>query len=1859
MTEFVVPRSDIPGSASRLQFAPAEAQQLRLPLGSATVAVDLADRQGEASWVGHTLQLDLGVVLGLDPLVHDEYRVVRGDDESLIIRPAAPTSPAQKRLPPLPPLEHVADGPFFEPTEVDLAVSVSAHLQSGAYLAARIDHPLCLPEQPVPDTLHHLLRSTEAVQVLIGPRTFSRTILGLRFAVESMARHQVDRTYISVPKARLRHWHTLLAQLSVCFPSETTRGHITFVEYERLLNWRPAQGRALLIVEDGEHAAPRWANRLRTVLGRSHRALVVGDPATENLPNWPDVVLGAGATPVAFRPKDHEVTVAAYQEETSVQAWRHEFVVRTGQAWKSRAALRRHTTLPAIFGPEWDAEPVPATAASNSRWQAVVDACEARAPARIQIQVSSVKARDALRSYIRDRRTAPEVLGPTDLPPREPADVIVFADPLGVFLPRALDAPAVAVAPADTPEWQWLQFVCDVRTTARETGSSLLDVIAMMGWHEDQWLTLIAGGLRNGTGPPAEMSHHLGRAAFREAQRLQRLSSDHPPRAEHKGHDPQPIPGGLIRSHQDIVSRILSSRRHRFVHASEGGRSFLIRSPGSSADGLSAGDVIKLDRRPSESDAIPFEPGSAAADRLLGSAASRRVSMEVGIPRNITDVPLPDHATRISLVYRRVGRPRTAAVESDTLASDGSGLRAVRVGVAEHRGFPRVARPSSPNDGAVPDREHLVGLLRAVERSGGGPGVHFASIRIIAGDDFPLIEEWVRSDGPTVTMTLELPLAGAPVYRDNAGSTIRKLDICDDGHFTDATWARTCPTCHRDRCPTCVGGTELARCRLCDEPACHSCLAGDVCPDCRNPRRVPDLDTDTERAWRFRNGILYVSAGTVRVLRVGVEHAAHVLVSDDEVEDELAARRRATAFAHGLPLDAPVVFAPLALDPELEADVLWAEDRPDWEWKAVDAGETAGLVAIGEPAVLDAKEGPAVRGLTTVGLSNALVGRLREAAPPPPPRALVRQEFLERRCIALTVEGLERRVERHVAGEPVKVLARALMPLQAPVSPRYDQDGQLVGTATADNLRVDVLRINRSLLLRIHAQGRTAEWFAGAGSRTEHGAELAWHRVARGYGLAPGTVLVTDREGFSRLTEKSFATPSGARLLERSVTPHARFAAAEGRTRMVTADHLRLLDREPLPTKSRKLQRRQAEALHSVVSGLPTGATPMRRVSLAHSVAEHWVGVGDRFVTYVVPPGQPAWPPLDDIGQPSSDFEVDSAGHLLQPETGWSCESCLHQYCRACPSDSVLGPCDTCGQVACGSCREALHQATPATSTPGCERCGRFPCGDCGRTIETQLCAFCARAVCQQCIGAAVCASCNNLRATRKVSLPEDIPYRGCNIATVSERDSTIVAIRGASRSEVVVLRADKCIHWATFEDAVTKTRAAIAAGRRIGEDRRIPDIEQPAESDRADAAVWVSRESCIQVDIGGEVHKISLDSADPDEQLASLLDDGGGYPIPVPPFPGLGELLPRRSRARTLPVIVQTQETLYSVVPDGLVRATRGPDRDDERIDQAKWAPAERGSDGRDRIVARLADVQAEVLAAGRDVELRVSTPDGVTDYVVSVHAQDRAAARVAAMASWGGPCPVVTSVVLPGQVDVLRIMNGRRVKRSLRLGYQVTAPGPSADVEAAMRALTHAASGAGQAAGTVPATDAFKLLVEHFAGEPTNWIRIGIQVTDVVALDATEIFVVYEVWMEETGPVAFVKGEPTERVRIDSAGHVLPNPELCAYCARPKCTDCLVMVRRCGVCDIDACSACAGGPEPMLCPACRGLQPLSARRGKKFFRGPYPKSYARGEDVRHTVVVGRYEDGYRVIRTGAIEGTLVKGLYGAASAWLRQVCR
>lgn len=1866
MKRINVPASATPGAVSCVFLTPGEAHSLCMPLASGSVEVVVDGRGGLGHWDGNNLRLDFaGVVADGGHPRTTEWAMSR-DGDVLSLEPISSTSSGQKPLVPMMRLEDALGEPLATPAQVDVAVKASLLRSTPAYLAARERQPLPIRDPVDAEVLAGLLRASARVLTLAMHNTPTRTSLGLRYAIEMLARHDVDRVYVAVPNARLHAWADTFLMLSSAMSAESSRGHVTFLSHDRLPRWHPARGRALLMIDAGEQAVARWGARLRTVIGRSHRAVVLGDAADGHPPRW-EASVADDAHPIALQEPGRPagLDVLAY-DPRATEAWLDGFLAHTASAWSNAPHRTRvHTTLPGIFGPQWTTDSAARASLDTTRVRAVTAAVQDADPAAlVHVLVSSTGAARVIAAALdpartRQRRDAPAlVLGPGDRATAGPADLQVHADPLDLLQLRFPAAPSVIVSPQGTAEHAWLTLALRILAKSREENLAPSRVVERAGVRYDGWLDTVACGLRG----DAEITHRLrarmSYAVEQERLRLRRLADEEaatatpPPVASR--HDPD-----LVKNHQEVLEQVLASRGHVLVRVAAGTHSLQITTQGDGEGGITGSEILSIGADASATKDVVADPGSVGAERLLGPASARRVSLDVPVVPLLDHVPVPQHAARLTLARRELRRPRTFSVTSELLSDtdDGPAVESVVYGQPVSRGMPRRTAVTTPEDASAPEPSVLIRALRQVEADARSRAATVLSARIAVGDDVGLVEEWQRADGPSVEIEVELHATGGVVHRDASGNGIRVLDICDTGHLTDETWERTCPTCGGDRCPTCPNGTQFGRCRLCDEPACHVCLADGLCPVCVAPVHVPEADTERERAWRIRDGMVFISHGAARVVRHSGEDS-QTLVTDDEVAGELADRRRATALEHGLPVDAAVVFAPLIADMPLPGDVLWADERRDWLWEIAEPEEAQELPAVAEASVLSVTTGPPVRAFSSFGLRTEYIGRLRSEIPPPVPPALVRREYLERQCLAIGESGFEHRVERHCAGRPVEVVERQALHMRPPNTPRDDEDGQLLARLTAGRFKVDMLGVNRSLVLRIDGQGRIEEWFAAAARKIDHGSELAWHRLARGYGLPPGTAVLTTRDGFAELRDEDFAAPQAARLLERTVVPHAVFGPVEGRTRAVTAQHLKALQRDRVATASRALEQGLAERMHSAVAHLREQSPPAMLVRLAHGITEEWEGGGGtRFVSYTVPPGGVAWPPLDDVGEARPDFDIDSAGHLHVVGGGWSCEACDRSYCRACGPRGELRPCGSCGQSACGRCRDRTHEDLPPAANSGCNRCGRVPCDDCGRRIEVVSCAFCARDVCRHCVDGELCETCLSLRRRRKMELPADIPWDGCRVAAAEDGATTVVAITGASRSEIVVLHEGEVRRWMTFDPLSARAHAAVAAARRAGEDLAIPESQHPiSTTDVPEACVWREVARHIEVELGGERIARPTSGADLITDLAALLNDGGLYPTPAVPSEDVAKLMPKRPRSPTLPVRVFDVGSTYALTWDGVLRTTAAPEAGEPRVeDLAPWRAADPLKDGRQRYAASIDGIEVLVAVAGRDVELNVRTPQSGQRLQLSADPVDRCAAQLAALAGWKGECPVITSAAVPSDADALRVMNGRRIDRKTRLGHRTSDPAPSVDTLALLHAVTRH-EGLFSDCVSDGATE-FAVVAERFRFEPSTFLRLGIQVHDLFSVGEQRPVLVYEVWSDGGEPVASVGGVTAGRVRFDEAGHAIADPRLCAYCARPDCGTCGLQVVGCVVCEIEVCQRCGHGGVRALCPACRKMAPLSARQGKKVFGPPYPKVVGRGEDIRHTVTVGRYDGGYRIVRAGAVEGVRVIGMHEPAAEWLKRI--
>jgi hypothetical protein len=1027
-------------------------------------------------------------------------------------------------------------------------------------------------------------------------------------------------------------------------------------------------------------------------------------------------------------------------------------------------------------------------------------------------------------------------------------------------------------------------------------------------------------------------------------------------------------------------------------------------------------------------------------------------------------------------------------------------------------------------------------------------------------------------------------------------------------------------------------------------PQCRACLAaaGGVCRACAAATRSPGLDRDGQRAWSLGFGAtVLVGEAVARLTRADG--------SEELVElgraGQAAVRQRLVAIATSLgcrpDLGARVVS--LAEPQPPEGTFLLGRDR-DVTWEVEPAGGAALDDAVAR--YLPGTTGPAPR-RPDRALAR-LLARLQDGAPPEPAPRLLAQETWRIRYLEPRGGEVWWVEEHHVAGRrPVR--------RELPLEFRRDDGGGRPGqraSALVPSCRIEVRRLHRSAFVDVVDAGSPARmravFVAGApGVTPESEAEAAG--LVEAHGL-PSTAVLFVAPGSD--DEPRFARPSRATLVERQVREDWTLQPGEAgrpfrggdrgsgggaRTDVVGLDGARWV------------------GFLAAVGALGEGSDPYTLVRHL-TVTETWRGAASTTRTYVVGPGEPAYPVLDDTGRPAGDFGVDSAGHLHEPDHAWRCPVCGEHLCRAC-ADGALVPCPACGQDACGRCRTG-----PPDGPIGelCDLCGVRGCARCHRVMEVRACILCGRLACQNCWDSTSCAACSDLRPMRPeevASLPAALAARGLVVRGNTTGGATVVALAGAKRREFAVIQGVEVRRWLTLSEE-RNDEQALAHAVAVS----VPDVPgdidfvidpavpaRPVERTGMELCQTSTRRWGWEVRVDGAVvagspaiHPLAQQS-----RVKAAVDAFGAVEIllPEPASPEQRQILeslvptvdasPRAVLALTL---VQ-ERRLVELTGNGLL--IRVVDDQREQVWNEVWADglgsaaplvADWGLEPDKVLHAVTSDVAVCLARIGATVVCAVEVAGarrlyGVGDDEIGVAmlcdvlGVPRSDLRVGATIRPGRLVPptirggeLLDRDVAPTWLRRKCEPNNGAVAGAVRLWVRKDALGPLADLA--------------PLDGPEELVGALRDAVGR-GGVPTQEGIVGLRVRERWRVGELDREVEYLVAVH--GPARVLAedtGELAHELRFDRAAHLAADPRTCAYCSTVTCRLCRDGVESCGLCGIDVCGRCApAGDEMHRCHACRSLVRLGRMRRLvlRDVRGPA----LIGEDDVHRVVFVAGRDG------------------------------
>ena len=1000
---------------------------------------------------------------------------------------------------------------------------------------------------------------------------------------------------------------------------------------------------------------------------------------------------------------------------------------------------------------------------------------------------------------------------------------------------------------------------------------------------------------------------------------------------------------------------------------------------------------------------------------------------------------------------------------------------------------------------------------------------------------------------------------------------------------------------------------QLVPCPLCGRTACDTCWAE---AGAQGPARLSQADDRFWRAWRLRGGSLLLVGARVAELRG--PRGGLVFVPDEDVHDPARRRVRGVAAWLGLPLDMGVGWAGTAQVPESQVGMVWQRERHGLDWTGALDGGGDGV----DPRMagwLPEAPSPEVLGERAAGVA-ALFGYLRKAAPPPEPPRLLAVESREVERFELVEGGLRRTVERYWPNGGCERLAVEEAPF-APSDEAAYETARPVAVAALGPVRAHIDGLHRSYVLTcVTPDGIESGWMA-AEPGTDPVTELALARFAATRGLGPDARFGVSPVGAPPGPER-FACPTSAHLVERRVTERWVPYPAEELpwARPVEAADLRELGIPPVAFSLASVLGTLAQQLLPVARRLDA-APEGRRWTMAceAEVTETWAGggTGQATRTYLVRPGQLAWPPLDDGGHLLAEFGVDDFGHLHAPHGSWVCPACERHRCRACGPDGELAACDACGQAACGSCRNGEPVAVPPAS---CARCGARSCGTCHRQVGASACVLCARPVCRRCRGrddrlqaATFCVEC-----AAPVRLPEaDQRFGrawaigGGRCLLVGERSAMLVGREGEPR--VFVPDADR-------DDPVRRRVRALAAVLRLPPETGFRCTGAPPRPVPGPLTAWMAVRADVEwswvPDTGSSVDRFMaevLPEAPATPEPSSL----GPPPVDGEESAGIAELLARLREEAPPPPVGGLQVrpfvevTRVEVAAGGLEwRRERHWTGGDVETVETRHAPFERSTHPVDRparpvAAATLGPVRATLDAVHASYVVTTSvagSQEGSRSWFVpgapglTLNAEI-AWASLALAAGFGAgariyrqrPAPRVTDedFAQPGHADLVE----RTVRESWRL-----VPGFPDDGVAGPRELALI----GHPAASPATDDGPPAHPSPPAGLLATARRLDRLAVDGERVTLARFLEVSERWQGRGSadrsylvapgarpwPTLDDRGEEAEDFGVDEAGH-LYDPQLaweCLVCERIRCLACgpEAAQETCGGCGQPVCRSC-----------------------------------------------------------------------------------
>lgn len=1132
------------------------------------------------------------------------------------------------------------------------------------------------------------------------------------------------------------------------------------------------------------------------------------------------------------------------------------------------------------------------------------------------------------------------------------------------------------------------------------------------------------------------------------------------------------------------------------------------------------------------------------------------------------------------------------------------------------------------------------------------------AVEIVGNPQIPVHEIWVDRHGQRHAVDYQWD-AGTqkPGLFDPAGRPLKKLALCKAGHATTSADLATCPTCDLDFCTHCGPDREFRHCSLCDRSCCPTCVNGSVavCPDCLQPERALNRDTpDGLIGWRTASGTLIL---------VGSDMAGIVAVdgSVSWLTDRPITGWRSGAVKHhiGLCLGAGIrPDAPLLIrDPEQthipEAAVLPLESvsRAWWMTPAIAVRPDDETTTVTKVEAVGEYPSPDLHPLDE-GRLGELIRELQHREPATEPAALTTSVETSRSWIELTSKGIVG-VTQHIDWDgavsemrtPVKLDAASIM--------------------TGDLLRgewnaftVSVRRIHRSFVVTVRRGEATHTTFVPAAGDVSQRSEEEWHRWIERERLDPLSVVGL-RTPVPEPT--AFASPAGVRLLERRTEPVLARFDDQDFDRSPGADDLPPGESASTPSPPVSAT---APDLHPHL--LAASSLDLRPVvfGVVQRVHEHWHGIGEAERTYTVTQAGPAWPTLDDTGEPGNRFGVDSLGHLFETEHSWACPSCARTRCRACGPEGELAQCDFCDQPACGDCRSTGFDET--IESTNCVRCAVRSCGHCARRLTLEICSCCSRALCRTCVPNGLCLTCRSLPTdglpTDPNALPADLAAAGCGVRAVTDDDALVYVISGEERLEIAIIRDDTVERWFTLNDTPPAAAIILLALRGVGDGNMglaVHNVERPLEpvgprvkfeDDQTPCLRWqVDRTAGEPPTKGESVVRLRDDEQPVDGLMRSL-----AVPLRLP------DILEPESRNALLPLTAGARRPAFTATlsiermaftrreylteaglwrqeatTDGLRTESIPWDTADPSMSSAfeSWVP-------RPTPIARVhgESTMATIGHLGDVAMIEVRDRSGAIWCSVlgdSSHLSEALALGIEHSDS-GAPLWVSAFATPPGFPPKPVVGNGTCTIRNVTTVMEESSVAASPEVTAA---AAHIFATSGQQHVRVPELDsrmtgematAFRAAAASLSGglPKAQVVTVVLHVNEVWATPCGEVTVDYDVDPRRAFEGIATVDSPT-RVPVGYAcrsRHVASRLDRCPYCQTDTCVGCPDGVKPCTLCDFPVCSGCAqvASGVPHLCAACGSLKKVGWYGRRKLVDAEFRNARGVvGSDAFHDVAL------------------------------------